>query len=68
MGWPISEPHTHHNYNDDNYDYNNSCANDHDYINNDDEHNNYNFNDDNRFTNNDDDNSCPNHYLVAISS
>jgi hypothetical protein len=63
LGWPFSEPHTHHNYN---YDYN-SCANDHDYINND-EHNNYNFNDDNRFTNNDNYDSCPNHYLAAISS
>jgi hypothetical protein len=67
LGWPISEPHTHHNYNDDNYDYNNSCANDHNYINND-EHNNYYFYDDNRFTNNDNYDGCPNLYLAAVSS
>ena len=67
LGCSISQPNSHHNYNDDNDDYNDSRANDHDYINYD-EHNYYDFNDNNCFTNNDNYDSCPNHYLVAISS
>jgi len=64
LGRSISEPHTHHNYDDNDYD---SRANNHVDVDNNFTYNNYFYND-HCFANNYNDNGCPNHHLVAVSS